>query len=151
VREGRFRLFIPWLTRIRFSSRRGTISAAKVTVQALNELEGDADSGQVLERIGTSGLAGIQYGVRGGERRGGLVVVRSDEGQSQRPSFLHLGDMGNAAVHGEDQLPPVGGEAPKPLRLQAVALFDTVRDVVGDLVGETAQVPREQGVTPSTS
>jgi hypothetical protein len=114
-------------------------------VKALNELEGDADPGEVLEGIGTSGLAGIKDGVCGRKMSRRLVMVGNNERQAEITPFLDLSGVGDAAVHGEDEFPAFGGECAETVGMKTIALLYAVGNIESETVGKLSQIGEEQG------
>ena len=74
-----------------------------------------------------------------------LVVVGDDQLDAQLAGQGRLFHAGDAAIHGDDQLGPVGGQAADGLGVQPVAFVDAMGDVVAGLGAEQFQAEPEDG------
>ena len=76
----------------------------------------------------------------GGERLGRAVVVGDDDLEPERARVLDLGDGGDAAVDGQDEVEALLGEPRQRAGVQAVALLEARR-----------QVPRDSALVSASS
>ena len=112
--------------------------------QALGQLEGHSHAGQILERVGTARLLGIDDGHGGRQRLADRVMVGDDQVQA-RPGLLDLVDRADAAVDGDDDAHARGVEAPQGVEVQAIALVHAVGDVGLHLRAQGRQGLDQQG------
>ncbi len=111
--------------------------------QRLDELEGYPHPGQLREGVLGVGQLGVHGGYCWGYLGEGGVVVGDDDVQPLPLRLLHLGDGGNAAVHGDHQADAVLSQALQGGRLQPVALGEAV-GYVGDDIAAQARQPLDQ-------
>ena len=98
--------------------------------QRLRELPDDAGAAQSGERV----VALERRDDRaGGECVARPVVVGDDDLEPERVCVLDLGDRGDAAVDGEDEVEAFLGETRERVDVQAVALLEARRQVPRDL------------------
>jgi len=110
---------------------------ALTLAKRLDELEGDAAGGEILEGIRTAGLDGIEDGVGGGKVFGGLVVIADDDVDVERIRSVDCLDGRNSYIDGNNQgggLVMCKGHA---IGCEAEPLVKTVRNVVIDVSSTT--------------
>ena len=98
--------------------------------QRLRELPDDAGAAEARE-----GIVALQRrdDGAGGERLGRAVVIGDDDLEPERARVLDLGDSGDPAVDGEDEVEALLGEPRQRLPVQAVALLEPRRQMPGDV------------------
>ena len=119
-------------TRSRWRSRNGCARAE----QRLRELPDDPGPAQPDERV-----VALQRRDDGTRRKGvpRPVVVGDDDGQTERPGKLDLGDGRDPAVDGQDEVEALLGEAGQCLAVEAVPLLEARRQMPGDVGPHLAQ------------
>ena len=104
--------------------------------ERLRELDDDAGAAEVGKRV-VGGPRGDDRAVR--QRVAGTVMVGDDHVDAEPPGLFHLGDGGDAAVDGEDQLHALLGQARDRRRRDAVALLEPARQVPADVGADLPQ------------
>ena len=100
------------------------------------EIKGDAHASQALERKGAVLAVGIDAGDGRGELIGDFVVVQHDRVDARGFGVGDLFDIGDAAIHGDNQLYILLFELIDDRNLQPVAFLNPVRNVIGDAAGQ---------------
>ena len=92
--------------------------------ERLRELDDDAGATEVGKRV-VGGLRRDDRAVR--QCIAWAMMVCDDHVDAEPPGLFHLGDRGDAAVHGEDELHALLGQARDCRRRDAVALLEPAR------------------------
>ena len=148
----------PSRTMRRFSSRSGTTShtvasaarsrsssasrrvAAGARAEALRELERHARGAELRARVVAQ--AGVHHGAVG-KLGAGPVVVGDHHVHPGGARGGHLGDRGDPAVDGHEQVHPAGRQPLDRARREAVPVVEAARDLPGGLGAERAEGPDE--------
>ncbi len=114
--------------------------------QRLRQLECHACAAEMLAGIGAIRLVGVEDGERLGQPHGGLgqMVIGDDQIQREPRGFLGGGKGADAGVHADDEFHPVGRGACQHLGLHAIAITQTMRDVIADGAAENLDRGLEQ-------
>jgi hypothetical protein len=109
--------------------------------QRLDQLQGDADAGQVLVGIGAVVALRVDHCQRRRQRRVGLVMVGDDQVDAELARPHCRLDAADPAVDRDDQLDAVRMQPFDGRRLEPVAVAQSLRDEMGDVGAEQFQRP----------
>ena len=102
---------------------------AVLTAQRKNQLQRNADAGQMLEGIGAVGTVGIHHRNRVGQQFLALMMVCHHHVHAERVGKLHFLVAGNAAVHRDQQRGTLIVQALNRLAGQAVSVLNTAGNI----------------------
>ena len=113
-------------------------------LQRLTQLEGNAYTAQILKRIATVTLLGVDNCVGRRQNLRHRMVVRNNNIQRFR-CIRYLMQAANAAVHGNNQCRTLLRNIFQCFVIKAVALAFTLRNVGGNLTSALLQIQVQQG------
>ena len=144
VGDGAERHQIEHLAQVRLRSRREPSRLSQPLAQRQQQVEGDADRGQLAARKRASRLVRIENGDRARQilRRG--VVIDHHHVEAEASGGVHLRHRRDAAVGAHHQARTAGGDLRQRLRVQAVSFDQPLRDVEVDLAAQLAQHGNQQ-------
>ncbi len=123
--------------------RRQPALLARLLAQPLDDLEGDADAGEVLVGIAAVGALGIDDRERLRQFGVGLVVIRDDEVDTELDGAPGCLGSANAAVDRHDHPGALGVQPIDGGRLQAVAVAQSLGNEMRDIGAEQFQRPAQ--------
>ena len=114
--------------------------------ERLGQLECHARAAEMLAGVGAIGLVGVEDGERLGKTkcRFRQVMIGDDEVQVEARGFIGGGEGANAGVHADDEAHAFSGGAGEHLGLHAVAVAETMGDVVAGGAAENLDGGFEQ-------
>ena len=104
----------------------------QLSPQADDEIEGDSHSGEVLEGKRTVPTMGIDDRHGGGQFFRNLMMVENDGVDAQRRGVADILEVGNAAIHSDDQIDAALLEIVYGIAIQPVTFLDTIGNVIFD-------------------